>query len=43
MHVIPDEGESARTNEKNRSSNLNYSKKDTGTDTSAYDQVLIAL
>ena len=29
MHVIPDEGEIARTNEKNKSSELMYAKKET--------------
>ena len=43
VHVIPDEGEIVRTNEKNKSSGLTYSKKETDSDTSAYVQLLKAI
>ena len=43
MHVIPDEGESARPNKKSKSSELTYQKKDAIKYTSAYDKVLNSL
>ena len=43
MHVIHDEGESARTNENIKSSQTRYLKKETGKDQSEYDFVQQAL
>ena len=43
MHVIPDEGESVRHNERSKSSEFTYHKKDATTDTSEYDRVLNTL
>ena len=43
MHVIPDEGEIMRTNEKSISSGFTYHKKDDNTYTSSCDRVLNTL
>ena len=42
VNVIPDEGESVRLNERLKSSDFMYHKKDANTDTSEYDRVLNA-
>ena len=43
VHIIPDEGESMRPNEKSKSSEFTYHKKYDNTDMPAYDRVLNAL